>query len=58
MSTKGETRNESGESFLKMSDAMNVEMTRVREDDLGMIMDWHMRPYITRYMNTDSVLTR
>lgn len=41
-----------------MSDAMNVEMTRVREDDLDMIMDWRMRPYITRYMNTDPVLTR
>ena len=40
-----------------MSDAMNVEMTRVREDDLDMIMDWRMRPYITRYMNTDPVLT-
>ena len=37
---------------------MNVEMTRVREDDLDMIMDWRMRPYITRYMNTDPVLTR
>ncbi|MBQ3455429.1 MAG: GNAT family N-acetyltransferase, partial [Synergistaceae bacterium] len=41
-----------------MSDAMNVEMTRVREHDLDMIMDWRMRPYITRYMNTDPVLTR
>ena len=36
---------------------MNVEMTRVCENDLDMIMDWRMRPYITRYMNTDPVLT-
>ncbi len=40
-----------------MSDKMNVEMTRVREEDLDMIMDWRMRPYITCYMNTDPVLT-
>ena len=32
-------------------------MTRVRENDLDMIMDWRMRPYITKYMNTDPVLT-
>lgn len=36
---------------------MNVEMTRVCENDLDMIMDWRMRPDITRYMNTDPVLT-
>ena len=36
---------------------MNVEMTRVRENDLEMIMDWRMRPYVTEFMNTDPVLT-
>lgn len=36
---------------------MNVVMTRLREEDLEMVMDWRMRPYITKYMNTDPVLT-
>lgn len=36
---------------------MNVAMTLLRETDLPMVMDWRMRPDITRYMNTDPVLT-
>lgn len=36
---------------------MNVVMTQLRESDLEMVMDWRMRPYITKYMNTDPVLT-
>lgn len=36
---------------------MDVEMTRLREEDLEMVMDWRMRPYITEFMNTDPVLT-
>lgn len=36
---------------------MNVRMTRLREADLEMVMDWRMRPYITKFMNTDPVLT-
>lgn len=36
---------------------MNVVMRRLRESDLEMVMDWRMRPYITKYMNTDPVLT-
>lgn len=36
---------------------MNVTMTRLREEDLEMVMDWRMRPYVTEFMNTDPVLT-
>ena len=36
---------------------MNVKCLRLRESDLPMVMDWRMRPYITRYMNTDPQLT-
>ena len=36
---------------------MDVRMTRIREEDLGLVMDWRMRPYVTRFMNTDPVLT-
>ena len=36
---------------------MNVAMTRLRESDLEMVMDWRMRPYVTEFMNTDPVLT-
>lgn len=36
---------------------MNVKMTRICEDDLELVMDWRMRPYITKYMNTDPVLS-
>ena len=32
-------------------------MTRLRKDDLEMVMEWRMRPYITQYMNTDPLLT-
>ncbi|WP_295067024.1 UDP-4-amino-4,6-dideoxy-N-acetyl-beta-L-altrosamine N-acetyltransferase [Ruminococcus sp.] len=36
---------------------MNVIMTRLQESDLEMVMDWRMRPYITKFMNTDPILT-
>ena len=36
---------------------MNVIMTKLRENDLEMVMDWRMRPYVTEFMNTDPVLT-
>lgn len=36
---------------------MNVTMTRLREKDLEIVMDWRMRPYVTEFMNTDPVLT-
>ncbi len=36
---------------------MNVAMTRLHEEDLGLVMEWRMRPYITKFMNTDPVLT-
>ena len=36
---------------------MKVELKKLQENDLEMVMDWRMRPYITKYMNTDPVLT-
>ncbi|MCD7806111.1 MAG: UDP-4-amino-4,6-dideoxy-N-acetyl-beta-L-altrosamine N-acetyltransferase [Lachnospiraceae bacterium] len=36
---------------------MNVTMTLLRKEDLALVMDWRMRPYITQYMYTDPVLT-
>lgn len=36
---------------------MNVSMVLLREADLKMVMEWRMRPYITKYMNTDPILT-
>lgn len=36
---------------------MDVRCRRLREEDLALVMDWRMRPYITRYMNTDPQLT-
>ena len=36
---------------------MNVRMAKIREEWLPLIMDWRMRPYITKYLNTDPVLT-
>ncbi|MCD8131223.1 MAG: UDP-4-amino-4,6-dideoxy-N-acetyl-beta-L-altrosamine N-acetyltransferase [Lachnospiraceae bacterium] len=36
---------------------MNVTMTLLRKEDLALVMDWRMRPYITEYMYTDPVLT-
>ncbi len=34
-----------------------ITLRKVREDDLQKIMDWRMDPDITRYMNTNPVLT-
>ncbi len=36
---------------------MNVVMTRLKEENLEMVMDWRMRPYVTEYMYTDPQLT-
>jgi hypothetical protein len=36
---------------------MDVVMKRLCEEDLEMVMEWRMRPYVTQYMNTDPVLT-
>lgn len=36
---------------------MKVELKKLQENDLEIVMDWRMRPYITKYMNTDPVLT-
>lgn len=36
---------------------MNVRMTRLCEEDLEMVRDWRMRPYVTEFMNTDLVIT-
>lgn len=36
---------------------MKVRNRLLVEQDLSLVMDWRMRPYITRYMNTDPQLT-
>ncbi len=36
---------------------MNVNMTLLKKEDLALVMDWRMRPYITQYMYTDPLLT-
>lgn len=36
---------------------MNVHLRNLCEADLAQVMEWRMRPDITRYMNTDPVLT-
>lgn len=36
---------------------MGVTLRKIREEDLEQIMYWRMDPDITRYMNTDPVLT-
>lgn len=36
---------------------MDVFMKRLREEDLEMVMEWRMRPNITKYLNTDPILT-
>ena len=36
---------------------MGVSLRRIREEDLERIMYWRMDPDVTRYMNTDPVLT-
>ena len=44
-------------SNAKGDTCVNVNMTLLREQDLEMVMEWRMRPYVTKYMNTDPVLT-
>lgn len=36
---------------------MNVELKRLREEHLELVMQWRMLPEITRFMNTDPKLT-
>lgn len=36
---------------------LNVLLRKIRKDDLELIMNWRMLPEITKYMNTDPVLT-
>lgn len=36
---------------------MDIKLRKIKEDDLEKIMYWRMDPEITRYMNTDPVLT-
>jgi UDP-4-amino-4,6-dideoxy-N-acetyl-beta-L-altrosamine N-acetyltransferase len=43
-------KNNAGES-------MEVKLRNVRERDLEKIMNWRMQPSVTKYMNTDPVLT-
>ena len=34
-----------------------IKLRRINDGDLELIMNWRMRPDITRFMNTDPVLT-
>lgn len=36
---------------------MSITLRTIEKSDLGLIMQWRMDPDITRYMNTDPVLT-
>ena len=36
---------------------MDISLREIQENDLEQIMEWRMRPDITRFMNTDPVLT-
>ncbi len=36
---------------------MDVRMVRLQEADLALVMEWRMRPDITKFMNTDPRLT-
>jgi len=36
---------------------MNVVLRTIEEADLELVMNWRMRPDITKYMNTDPILT-
>ena len=36
---------------------MNIKLLRVKEKDLQILMEWRMRPDITKYMFTDPVLS-
>lgn len=36
---------------------MDIKLRRVQESDLENIMHWRMKPSVTKYMNTDPVLT-
>lgn len=36
---------------------MNIKLVRMKEEHLALVMNWRMRPDITKYMNTDPQLT-
>lgn len=36
---------------------MSVTLRKIKEEDLEMIMNWRMKPEVTKYMYTDPVLT-
>ena len=36
---------------------MNIALRKIQEKDLELLMNWRMRPDITKYMFTDPVLT-
>lgn len=38
-------------------DVIDAQCRKIKEDDLELIMNWRMRPDITKYMNTDPQLT-
>lgn len=40
-----------------MRETLQVRCRKIQKEDLGLIMEWRMRPDITKYMNTDPVLT-
>ncbi len=40
-----------------MMQEINARCRLIREDDLELLMNWRMLPEITKYMNTDPVLT-
>jgi len=40
-----------------MDKEINAICRQIKEEDLEMIMNWRMMPEITRYMNSDPVLT-
>lgn len=36
---------------------MNIQLIKLREDDLEQVMEWRMMPEVTKYMYTDPILT-
>ncbi|MDD5793012.1 MAG: UDP-4-amino-4,6-dideoxy-N-acetyl-beta-L-altrosamine N-acetyltransferase [Erysipelotrichaceae bacterium] len=36
---------------------MNIKLRRIKESDLVNVMEWRMKPSVTKYMNTDPKLT-
>ncbi|MGN0694840.1 MAG: UDP-4-amino-4,6-dideoxy-N-acetyl-beta-L-altrosamine N-acetyltransferase [Lentihominibacter sp.] len=36
---------------------MNIKLRKINENDLEKVMEWRMKPSVTKYMNTDPKLT-